>query len=162
MRKISIAIGSLLILSLASSAGAAQVAPPGNSGVNQYSETLPGAGGDQPSSDSGGGGAEGNQGSSLSPKAQRALQEHGPTGAAVAGLASQTAPQVANSGAQNRSHDSRESGGGGSALGAGVDQLSGSETSGMGVALPIIILLSLIGAIAVFVLRRRNEQGHTQ
>jgi hypothetical protein len=32
----------------------------------------------------------------------------------------------------------------------------------MGVALPILLVLSLIGAIAVFVLRRRHEQGQTQ
>jgi hypothetical protein len=161
MRKISIAIGIVLILSLASPAGAAQVAPPGNSGVNQYSETLPGAGGDQPSSDPGGGGGAGNRGSSLSPKAKRALEEQGPTGAAVAGLASRTAPQIARSGDIGRGRDSAGSSDGKSAFGAGVDQLAG-DSGGMGIALPIILLLSLIGAIAVFVLRRRNEQGQTQ
>lgn len=160
MRKISIAIGIVLILSLGSPAGAAQVSPPGNSGVNQYSETLPGAGGDQPSSDAGSGSAAANGGSSLSPEAQRALQDQGPAGAAVADLASKTAPRVPNSGAQG-DRDSSNSSGGDSAIGAGVDQLAGNDASGMGIALPIILLLTLIGAAAIFAMRRRNAQGQT-
>ena len=98
------------------------IAPPGNSGVGQYVETVPTAGGGRPtntvhpvgggSHGSGGGGSVGGStggggtggggsaggsatGGTIAPTTQRALAAHGAAGAAAAAFANATAPSRA-------------------------------------------------------------------
>src|SRR5215216_5554545 len=71
--------------------------PPGNSGIGQYQETVPGAGGNHPTSHGGGGGS-GNGGGggaqpAISPATAQALAAQGSAGQATANLANATAPQ---------------------------------------------------------------------
>src|SRR5207245_928625 len=90
-------------------------APPGNSGVGEYLETVPGAGGNTPIGKHGGGRSNATlgRGGALSPAAQRALDALGPDGKAAAGVAQQTAPGAATPGSGGAA------GGGGSGAGGG-------------------------------------------
>jgi len=162
MRRRWIFLAVTLFFAAAQPAGAAQVTPPGNSGVNQYTETLPGAGGDQPTggANKGQNGTGNDGGASLSPAAERALRAQGQIGAEVAGLAS-TAPQHPQ-GQGARPAGKRHAGpvgSGGSGLGNVVDRLVGSDGSGgMGIALPIVLGSSLLGALLLIALRRRGGE----
>lgn len=121
MRRIAIALALALALAAPSAAQARvhTIAPPGNSGVGQYLETVPTAGGGQPTNtlhavggaiggSGGSGGAGGTAVSSgnaapsgtgassgtgaIATSTRRALAAQGPAGAAAAALAQATAP----------------------------------------------------------------------
>src|SRR6476469_1935605 len=65
-------------------------APPGTSGIDQYCETVPTAGGDQGTSGGSGGGSGhsgGHAGGSVSRRTATALRDSGDTGKAILGLA---------------------------------------------------------------------------
>ena len=149
------AIFSVLVLALTLPAAAsAQTVPPGNSGVDQYQESIPGVGGDRPTgphgsgmgnasgaeSASGAGSASGtdaaSRGSRISPSTAKSLDKLGPDGKATAAVAAATAP-------------SRSQGLGGS-------DSSGDTGPGMGWALPVILALALVAAVSIAVLRWRR------
>lgn len=119
MRRIAIAVVLAVGVPASAQARVHTIAPPGNSGVGQYLETVPTAGGAQPTNtvhpvvggvggSNGSGGSHGSGGSSgstgpgggagspgggaISSSTQRALAGQGPTGAAAAALAQATAP----------------------------------------------------------------------
>lgn len=80
-----VAVASLGLLVAPGAAGATKViAPPGNSGVSQYVEVVPGAGGSVPV------GSAGKHGPVLSPAARRRLEASGPSGKALVAFAQQT------------------------------------------------------------------------
>src|SRR6476659_9167366 len=115
-----------LYLVLPASSALAATAPPGNSEVNQYAETLPGGGGENtvnPPGSGPGGGRDGNgtqgQGGApvIPPQTQRQLEQLGPDGRAAAALAEANAPQ-SPAGAQG-------AGGGGAGAGKG-DSVAGA------------------------------------
>ncbi len=155
------------IFTLASTAMAQPVVPPGNSAVNQYTETFPAAGGGAPASDKG----KRSPAQALGAKNARRLEEMGPEGRAAAALAAATAPSVSASrgtahGAGQapgkfRTPSGRAAGGshsgepgGSSGLGEVIAQATGSSSSGqMGLLLPIII----IAGSATYAWRRRRR-----
>ena len=173
MRTISIAIVlGLAVALVAPSFALAQGIPPDNSGADQYVEGVPGAGGDKPSGGGGGGGAgngvEGEDGSGLSPAAQEALEAEGPAGAQVAEAVGATAPGKGGKGADGaKAQDSADSvqrgedNDGGSGIDDVVGSLTGSDSGGMGLALPAILLLTLLGALALAIVRRRRTPDET-
>ena len=95
----TLAIGSLLVLpatALAGNGGHHSV-PPGNSGLDQYTENIPGAGGNHPTGGGGShhpGGGGGGSGSSVTPGVTHTLDSQGPAGQGAASLAAATAPDV--------------------------------------------------------------------
>jgi hypothetical protein len=137
----------LAVLALPGAAGA-QVVPPGNSGVDQYQESIPGAGGNRPTgptpSDSGkasatansSGGAESGAKSRIAPSTAKQLDKLGPDGKATAAVAAATAP--------------------GPSRGSGGPDSSGDTGPGMGWALPTILVLTLAGAVSIAVFRWRR------
>lgn len=149
--------------------------PPDNSGVGQYTENLPGAGGDNPSSHdpgggSGGSGSEpggsepGGTGEALPPGAEGALDSlaaKGPVGAAAAAALERAGVQAGapDSGAPDRDRQGAGSAGedDGSVLGKVLGQLTGADSDGMGIALPIILALSLVAALLLFLARRQGR-----
>jgi hypothetical protein len=171
----------LMALALPAGALGASCAPPGNSGVDQYFETVPGAGCNQPPS----GGHHGSRGS-LSAATRRQLAAQGAAGQAVARLVSSTGPGgvEASSGSNTGpSHGStrpshatgaaprtrRPSAGGdaGAPSGTGRGLLSallrpivtGSSVGGLGVLLPLFLAAVLVLVVAVRLLHRRRLTG---
>lgn len=164
----------LIAAALASAPCAAAVVPPGNSAVNQYTETYPSAGGNVT-----GGGVGGRPpAKALGARNAHLLEALGPEGrAASAVAAAATAPPPAMARLPGRSGrqapgsgGKRSSGAAGRASGEGhgdqagssglsqvIAQATGSSSSGqMGLLLPLVIALSLIGSIS-FALSRRRE-----
>jgi MYXO-CTERM domain-containing protein len=131
-----------------------------NAAVEEYVLDIPGAGGTEHGDDAAGGG---NSGSTPSPGAGAASEAQADDGAATAEPAQAT-------GADRNAGDDQGGGTGPAAVGttadadaddsgifeALADLLSGSD-SGMGPALPILLALTLLGAVVLAVRRRRRE-----
>ena len=150
------------------------IAPPGNSGVGQYVETVPTADGGQPTSTihSGGvGGAVGRGGSgggpsgggAIAPATQRALARQGPAGDATAALARATAPRRARpaaraGGGRTQATGSLATGSEGSSPSTSVlKALTGSTSGGgLGPLLPIALIGSVLAAAVLTLVRRRR------
>ncbi len=158
------------------------LAPPGNSAISQYLETIPTASGGQPSSSvsaSGGHGSGGGAGGSVLPAStSHALAAQGPIGAADASMIQATAPSGGATG--------QSSGSGGSRSRPSTDQTSSSQTpaapaasppapgavnsvlksltgssgsGGLGVLLPILLAVVFVaGGGLAFWRRRRAAQ----
>jgi hypothetical protein len=185
----TLAIGSLLVLpatALAGNGGHHSV-PPGNSGLDQYTENIPGAGGNHPTGGGGShhpGGGGGGSGSSVTPGVAHTLDSQGPAGQGAASLAAATAPDVggnapAGHGGKSGGSANAKGGSGTTASGAasggnaapggsgsGVDaiaaELTGSGVdNGMGIFLPIILGAALIGALGLVALRLRRGPPQT-
>ena len=140
-----------------------------NSAEDEYTEHVPGGGGDKPSDNPGGG--HGN-GDALPPGSEQDLQELGADGEAAANLAQATAPKGRGAGEQDASDkESSDAQGGGSAAGGSegdgglsvddgnpvVDVLNvASGDDGMGIVLPLILGLSLLAGIGFLLSRRRG------
>jgi hypothetical protein len=165
-------LGLAAMLALAAilpAASPAALVPPGNSAVNQYTETYPAAGGQS----DGGNGPGGNRSpaAALGHRNARRLQAQGADGRAAAELAAATAP--ARAGATGKgSPASAAPGQSGSATGAGAKagepsgssglaevlrQATGSSSTGeMGLLLPLIIVATLAGSLIYLAGRRRR------
>jgi hypothetical protein len=153
--------------------------PPGAAGANQYMETLPGPGGNEPTTGHSGnqhGSEARNPGRVLGKANAQKLEELGPEGVAAAHLAAESAPTAAGGkrpdsnqgtkGGQSKSPVSGESAGrhessgtGSSAVGQVVGQLSGSSNSGgIGLLLPVLIAMTVVGAAAYLLGRHRSAR----
>lgn len=142
----------------ASIASATRAVPPGVSGATQYTETLPGPGGEESTRQIG---AEKRE-ASASPEqklgAQNAgrLEELGPEGKAAARLAAAGV---------TRSTGGPTGGGvepsGSSPAGQLLSQVTGTSGSqGMGMLLPLLIAAAALVAVAYLVGRRRIVKAH--
>ncbi len=157
------------VLSLAfPAAGAAKLRPyipPGNSGANEYVESVPTAGGSNPT----GNVIESGGGSALAPGTQSALARQGRDGRATAAVANETAPpnlrhrhrqHIGASGAGGGSTGSGSPGAGtspeagGSPAGAVLKSLFGLQGQGSA-ALPAILILAALVLGAERMWRRR-------
>jgi hypothetical protein len=149
---------SLLAALLFPVAAAAKTVPPGNSGADQYSETLPGAGGNDKTN--AGGSSGGSQDDVLSATAQKNLDQLGGAGQATADLAEATAPQRQGTGQDKRQGDRKATDNDPSGSSGFVDvlgQVAGNDDSGgMGIMLPLILASSLLAAFAFLWVRRRG------
>jgi hypothetical protein len=141
-------VAGILLALVAPAAAGAQAVPPGNSGVDQYQESIPGAGGNRPTGPSAGpgkasgagnssGGAVSGGGSRIAPSTAKQLDKLGPDGKATAAIAGATAPGPIK--------DS-----------SGSSSSSSDTGPGMGWALPVILVLTLVAAVSVAVLRWRR------
>jgi hypothetical protein len=155
-----------------------------NSATCQYVENVPGGSGSHPTSPpsdggpsgggggpSGGGGGPSSVGAAVSPgraavlpAGPGSLDAHGNTGRATANLAAATAPHqgiptAGGPGPSSAGGNPGSTGSGdspsGSALKGIPAELTGSD-SGMGMAFPIVLGLSLLGALLVVLLRWRR------
>ena len=160
----SLALG--VIVALAVPAGSFS-APPA---LDQYVETLPGAGGDKPSQNgrngggSGGGSGDGGGGGlTVSASELEALQGSGEDGAAAAEAVAATAPRVDRNGGEGKNGRAGGDGFAGDELEAFADSgetpvsavfsaLAGSGSGG--VVLPIVLLAALLAGVAIAARRR--------
>ena len=162
----------LASLALPCSAAAQKTnAPPGNSGVDEYLEVVPGGGGNRPSQKLGS-----NRGSGrgvLGGQAERSLERQGREGRAAANLAEATGDSSGKAGSRARGgrggtgqNSSADSGSGAaktdssddSGVLASIERVGNRIADGqMGTALPVVLLLLLVfGAVAALVRRRRS------
>jgi hypothetical protein len=180
-------LGSILagvIVAAALAAPAAAQLPPDNSAVDEYTENVPGAGGDKPSQDVGGGsggGAAGGGGSSdggsggsdsggaLPADTSSELEQAGAQGAAAADLAQATAPndkQPRDAGKAGGSSGKDDAAVGSTAGDRGSQGItpaassSGDDDGGIGIGLPIALVAIAAAGAAVLVLRRRVGEPH--
>jgi hypothetical protein len=188
MRAFVLAGSLALVLALAPAASAHRrtLAPPGNSGVSQYVETVPTSGGGRPTNTvhpSGSPGSSSGQGTAVSPQTARALTRSGPAGAAAVALAQATAPPGVHgrgsgpngSARARRGHGHHSSsaaapagggggsgGGGASPLGSVVKALTNSGSGGgggLGPALPAILIACGLAAVGALLVRLRRRAG---
>lgn len=176
---IAAAITAALLLVLVPAANAAcsdDTVPGGNSEADQYVETVPGSCGDR---DPGGGGSDGagdessggGRGSGALPeRVAEELEGFGPDGAAAASVARETAPSAGDSGREPENGAAREqtaagppssaSGGPSVPEGSAVEGLAGvaegEAEGGLGVGLPIVLAVLLLGALGFAAFKRRS------
>ena len=120
-------------------------APPGNSAVDEYLETVPEAGGNRAPGAREGGSKTGG----LTPAQRARLKRLGPDGAALAEIVDATPARTTTS-----SPEKLDAVQGRSPIVEVVDAATGGG-GGMGAVLPAILLATLLGVIAVAVMRRR-------
>jgi hypothetical protein len=168
--------GSLIcsiVLATAAVAGAATqqtLAPPGNSGVDQYFETVPGAGGNvgvrppppppapTPTSTSTSTAGPGTPGRGSGGQAQTTHARFGADGRAAAAVAAATRPSVpvgSAPGAGGFTPPPRPTG----ALSPLLTVLGGSDQGGLGIVFPVALAAALAGAVLVLALRRRSPRS---
>jgi hypothetical protein len=128
------------------------VAPPGNSGIQEYLEIVPAAGGDRPA---GGGGQAAR--TRLDAKTAKALRRLGPDGRAAAALAAAGAPGDARGAGGAQALGSSAPSGSvatddGGRAGAVVSALAGG--GGMGLAFPLLLLGTFAAALGLLAIRR--------
>lgn len=135
----------------AATAAAPAAAPPGNSAVNQYTETFPTAEGPRETNSLQTARPRSPRRALGAPKARR-LQASGADGRRLAALAAATAPRrAAGRSAAGGQGQTR----GGSAGAAVAGQALGTSSSGrLGLVLPLIIVASVVWAVS-FAWRRR-------
>lgn len=147
------ALGALVALALALPAAApAQApqtnAPAGNSAIDEYLETVPGASGNARPAQ----GAS-NDASGLTPAERVRLEKAGPDGEALADAVDATAPSATPSNRGSGELDPSGRAPAGEVLGTFA---GGDRGDGMGVALPAILLGASFAAILLVLLRRRR------
>ena len=168
---------ALLAVSTPALAGAhgRTVAPPGNSAVNQYVESVPTANGSRPTDtihpkstgavvgSGGSGGSGGANGSAIPTSTAHALVRQGSDGIAAEALASATAPTTerptAGRGTPRAAGSVRLSDGqSGSPLSGVFAAFTGSAAQGgLGALLPVILILVALGSGALALWRRRRS-----
>jgi len=162
----------VVLLALGATAYAAQ--PPGGA-TDEYTEGVPGGGGETPSGDAGshgdnssGGSSE--TGSSVPAATQSQLQSSGADGAAALSLIEETGPADSPSGnAKDAGSDGQGSKNGaedasspnrGSGVAGVVKALTGDDSGGgLGVLLPIALIVIALGAAALALARRGGSEA---
>lgn len=142
-----------------------------NSAVDEYTENPPSPGGENPNPDggAGSGGSDGSGGgggeSSLPPATVDQLESMGADGAAAAGLANELGPtgnrDRNGSGGSSPGSGSVDPATGESAGGSPISEIlegltGGSDSSGLGPVLPIVLIAALIAGLAFALARRRR------
>lgn len=168
--KLASVFASLLALGLsapAAIAGTPPLLPEGPSGAGQYTETLPGAGGNETTR-----GIREKEGGSGARTPAAVLGRENAARLEALGAAGQEAARLAAAGAPRGVGAAQEGGGvagrsssstsGSSALGQILGQLTGSSDSGggMGLLLPLLIGAAIVAAGAFAIGRRRAPQPH--
>jgi hypothetical protein len=176
---LAVLVSSALLWSPA--AFAKQYAPPGKAGTSEYAEDIPTAGGNAKTPAMGGGNKTSAQIDHLGAGKEglRKLAKLGATGAAAAQFAQQTAPATAKAtstaappraGTKTHPHPSPVvsqqrtlTASGGSAMTALGRIIGGSDTGGIGIFLPLLLVAGALGAAALAAFRtRRPRSGASQ
>ena len=125
-------------------------APPGNSGVDEYLEVVPGGGGDRPARK-----LKGSTGR-LSPKSRADLRAFGPEGRATAYLAERTADPAPGGRAVRAGKSLEGAGTAGDGSDDGRVAAALSRIAGLGAGFTSLLLLMLVGGVVLAVRRGRT------
>ena len=131
----------------AGAAASKTIAPPGNSGVGQYVEVIPGSGGPAPV------GSSPNHGPVLSASARHRLEASGPAGKAVASFVQQTGTPRAKH--VPTRHGAPTAGHGTPLPGATSVRAAGSAGGGLGWGLPAALGAIVLAGLGLLIVRRR-------
>ena len=168
MTRSPIAALFLVLLLLAPAAASAQAptnAPPGNSAIDEYLETVPGATGDARPRPPGAPGGD----AGLTPSQREDLQRRGPDGALLVALADSIASgdatrsrptagdrdDAASPAGERSAREDAVAAQGRSPLSATLAAATGGGDGGMGLLLPILLVAGLAGFVALAIARRR-------
>lgn len=176
-----LAVLAACLLVSAPVAVAKNYAPPGKAGTSEYAEDIPAAGGNVSTPSMGGGNKTAAQIDKLGAgkAGVRKLAKLGKAGAAAAQFAQQTAPVTTNSTtsparkttapARTTSHHHATPAGrpasavltasGGSAISGLGHVIGGSDVDGIGIFLPLLLVLSAFGAVVAGTLRMRRPRS---
>jgi hypothetical protein len=172
MKALVVVVASVTALVFPAGAFSATCAPPGNSGVSQYFETIPGANCNQ--SPPGSSGGHGGHGGALPASTSHQLSKAGATGKAVENLVASTGPGSGAGAGAGNAGKARSSGSGGTTPGArskaalsaggGSNPVSGllhpivtgSTPGGIGILLPLVLLGAVLLIAAGALLRRHR------
>jgi hypothetical protein len=153
---IACCVGLLLTVTPAYAKKKPPVYIPPQSAASQYTEDVPTAGGNTPSSGVNSGGGTSGATSSIPSKTVRQLNHSGTSGKAAASLAQSLAPSSATTRSADGITRTTASPAGAPAADV-IKTLGGSGAgSGIGVLLPIILIISLIAATGLGILRLRR------
>lgn len=178
----TLVIVALTLAAPAQARRSATLAPPGNSAVSQYLETVPtdkGNGVAAPLGRQGGGGqGSGGQGGALEPSQRRALNRVGADGRTLAAVVDATSPTASEastaasggrtprgnrtsalSPANSLSPKALASGGAQSPASLMLSGAIGHGGGGVGVLLPALMLVAVLGVLARLAFRRREHKS---
>ena len=159
-RTLAALTGFALSLGAPAGAGAARViAPPGNSGVGQYVEVVPTAGGGAPA-----GSHHDVQGQVLPASTLHRLAALGPDGKTVAAFAQSTGTPHGSTSPHRRSRSTRPKQPSSAASepsppSAGLRESSAGSVGGLGLGLPVALGAITLAAVGVSMTRRRRTSG---
>jgi hypothetical protein len=156
MRCALVLIGVVASMVVPAEASALVLAPPGHAGANQYFETIPTSAGNAapPGSVSGSGSSQALAGLGQGRSTDARLAQLGKDGRAAAALAASTAPSHVSAAAAANSLA------GGSISSGVAHALTGSDTGGLGIAMPLLlgtVLVAALGVVGVAVVRVRTR-----
>jgi len=145
-------VALVLVFSAATVAQAQQTnAPAGNSAIDEYLETVPGASGNKPPQ------APKKGGGALTAAQRAALARRGADGRALADAVDATASAPSKPSSTGKPEAVIPDSSGRSPASEILGTVSGSDGGGgMGIALPAILVGALLAALAVVLLRRRS------
>ena len=159
------ALAALLLMSgaaLAKKPGGGVYVPPNQSAASQYTEDVPTAGGNTPSSGISGSGGQSGSGS-IPAKTLHQLDRSGSAGSAAASLAQSLAPATHTTSTHRTAPLTRPASAAPTKAQAGapasqvVKTLGGSDAGGgIGFLLPAILVVSLVGATGLGLMRIRR------
>jgi hypothetical protein len=165
-----VGVALVFVAALVAPSGAVAGQVPGLSEIDQYTETLDGAGGnytigsvgtsgeDDGGNSAGGAAGDGNRGGAspvLSPATEREAKRLGAAGREAAALAEATAPDVPPRRGEHL--DAKDSGSSG--MTSVLDALTGSGEGGIGILLPLILVAIAAGGILFGISRRRERHA---
>jgi hypothetical protein len=152
--RLGLLVACCAALAFPASAAAIKCAPPGNAGVDQYFETVPGSSCNRGTTGPGNGPGGGSHGS-LPPGTSSQLSKQGPVGQAVERLVSSSGTNGRRTGANGSRTGAALSGSASGPLSALLDPLaSGSSSGGVGILLPIFLGVALVLVVLAVIARR--------
>lgn len=130
----------------------------GNGGVDEYEEVLPNPGG---GNDSDAGDSGDDSSGPLTPEQVSALEEQGSDGAAAAALAQESggAGNAGSAGEPTDTSSAAPSSDDDSGVAGVVGDLASGSDDGMGIVLPIVLVVVAVAAVAFFIVRRSRERA---
>ncbi len=152
-RLLALALVAALCLPPLASAQAETVAPPGNSALDEYLQTVPGSSGDK---------RPGAPRATLAPAARRRLERRGANGRALAAIVDGTSErQASRPGASARRSTVVVPGVVGSTPPRAVARAATGDVAGdgLGIVLPGVLLASAFAMTAVVIRRRRSSKA---
>lgn len=159
---LAIALTGLIAIWFVPTVGAQRNAPPGNSQIDQYVETVPDPRGDRQAGPGAGGGGSGGPSAGIPAGTVAQLEQLGEEGRAAVEAANATAPKGASG--RPRSGGDGVAGvaaqrGEGSGLRAVVEALSGTDGGGSGPLVPLLLAAVTVLGLAFVILRKRASQA---